>query len=373
MKWLQNGNLAKLVAFFVIAVTICCTVSFAANGWQSFTQNKPDSDNSVTQTPNSGNVDENTDGNDKGNDDITVSVPDPKYYHYITGLEIPLEDTLKRPLCMVYSSSAPLYGISSSFLTIELPTEYGQTRLLAFTDSVDTLGKIGSLAPTRGYISTFASYFGGVLLSYGNDDTNEYSYLEPAASLDFKETSGYCYTEYNSYIYTNRDLVTAYMSNSKISAVTSEIKQIPYSFNESGVKVTSSGSSALTLDIIYSSDNTTELTYSEADGKYQYSKNGTAKKDLLNDKTSLYDNVFVLYADSTTYETEESTRLVLDTSTSGKGVYLNSGKMIDITWSRDSSGNLTFYNEVGEKLAVEIGSSYIAVVKASSKSSVKIS
>ena len=58
MKWLQNGNLAKLVAFFVIAVVITCTVSFAANGWQSFIDN-PDSDKVVENT-NSDKVDENT-------------------------------------------------------------------------------------------------------------------------------------------------------------------------------------------------------------------------------------------------------------------------------------------------------------------------
>ena len=45
MKWLQNGNLAKLVAFFVIAVVITCTVSFAANGWQSFINDETKNDN----------------------------------------------------------------------------------------------------------------------------------------------------------------------------------------------------------------------------------------------------------------------------------------------------------------------------------------
>ena len=81
MKWLQNGNLAKMVAFFVIATVITCTVSFAANGWQSFTTD-PDSDNIVTDNIYvSDNVDENKDG-DSENQDIPVVAPQTKYYHY---------------------------------------------------------------------------------------------------------------------------------------------------------------------------------------------------------------------------------------------------------------------------------------------------
>ena len=34
MKFMKNGNLAKVVAFFVIAVILTCTVSYAAGGWQ---------------------------------------------------------------------------------------------------------------------------------------------------------------------------------------------------------------------------------------------------------------------------------------------------------------------------------------------------
>ena len=165
MKWLQSGNLAKLVAFFVIAVVISCTVSFAANGWQSFVNNGNNSDKVVTDNNSaSDNVDE--ENKDEEPEDVPVVLPTPKYYHKITGLETDLETSLKRPLCLTFGSCDPLYGISSSYLTIELPTEYGNTRLLCFTDEAKQLGKIGSLAPSRGYISNLASYFGGVLLSY---------------------------------------------------------------------------------------------------------------------------------------------------------------------------------------------------------------
>ena len=118
MKWLQNGNLAKLVAFFVIAVVITCTVSFAANGWQSFINDELSGDNVVAdnKNPSNNNTDEEKETDEEN---IPVVLPTPKYYHAITGLETDLETSLKRPLCRTFGASDPLYGISSSYLTIE--------------------------------------------------------------------------------------------------------------------------------------------------------------------------------------------------------------------------------------------------------------
>ena len=75
MNWLQNGNLAKLVAFFVIAVVITCTVSFAANGWQSFIEN-PDDENVAN---NDSKPDENAGDDTENEEDIPVIAPEPKY------------------------------------------------------------------------------------------------------------------------------------------------------------------------------------------------------------------------------------------------------------------------------------------------------
>ena len=371
MNWLQNGNLAKLVAFFVIAIVITCTVSFAANGWQSFIEDT-NSDNVANNDGNKleENKGENTDNKEN---DVPVIAPEPKYYHYITGLETTLEASLKKPLCVVFSSQDPMYGISSSFMTIEIPVEYGNTRLLCFTDDAQTLGKLGSIAPSRGYISNFATYFGGVLLSYGYDDAFSYDYYQPNNHLDFAGTTGYCYTEYNTMVYTNGDLVNAFINNSKINTVTNDNVKLPYEFIEVSADPVYGDQNATNVVVKYSDSNSTELVFSSIDNRYYFSKNSGAKNDLLNDKSLSYDNVFILYADSTTYETADSTQIVLNTATSGRGKYVSHGKMIDITWSKDISGNLTFCNADGEKIFVNRGTSYVAVVKSSNESFVKIS
>ena len=371
MKWLQNGNLAKLVAFFVISVVITCTVSFAANGWESFVGDVNGSDSLATDNSSGG--ENKNDGPLKDQDDtVQVILPTERYYHGITGLEIDAADSSRSPLCFVFSSTDPLYGISASYLTIEIPTEYGNTRLLCFTDDAKTLGKIGSLAPSRGYISNLATYFGGILLSYGNDDSVKYEFLSTNAKLDFCETLGYCYTEYSSFVYTNADLVNAFLNNSKVNTVMSEPIKVPYVFCNVGERLDLNGNSANSVSVHYSDGNSTQLVYSNSDKCYLLSKNASADKDLLNDKTLRYDNAFILYADSTTYESAETTQLIMDTYSCGTGVYMADGKYIDIYWAKDPSGSLVFYNESGDILEVNRGTTYIGFVKSSMKSSVKI-
>lgn len=372
MKWLQNGNLAKLVAFFVISVVITCTVSFAANGWESFVGDVNGSDSLATDNSSGG--ENKNDGPLKDQDDtVQVILPTERYYHGITGLEIDAADSSRSPLCFVFSSTDPLYGISASYLTIEIPTEYGNTRLLCFTDDAKTLGKIGSLAPSRGYISNLASYFGGILLYYGNDDSVQYEHSDVEEYLDFSETLGYCYTEYNSFVYTNADLVSAFMNNSKIDATMSEAVTLPYFFPEFGERVLLGGGTANNVSIVYSDGNSTQLVYSPADNCYLFSKNAAVRTDLLNDKALKYDNAFILYADSTTYESADTTQLILDTYSRGKGIYMTDGQYVEIAWEKDLSGNLVFYSADGERLYVNRGSSYISFVKSSMQATVKIS
>ncbi len=367
MKWLKNGNLAKLVAFFMIALIITCTVSFAANGWQSFTD-EPDS-NDVT---NNDKVDENTDGNKKDEDDTEVSVPIQKYYHSITGLECDLEASLKKPLCTVFNSADPMYGISTSYLTIEIPIESGGTRMLCFNDDVKSIGKLGSIAPIRGYMSNVASSFGGILLCYGNDDSFEYNSTQISSMLDFQAITGYCYTEYNSFIYTNGDLVNAFLNNTKLNMLTNDSTRIPYVLNDIDAETITGPENAKSISIVYSDSNTTDFTYSRADNRYILGKNGTTKKDLLNDKTMSFDNVFILYANSTTYETETSTQMILNTTDGGKGKYIHGGTAMEITWSKNVSGDLVFLDENGDILTVNRGTSYIAFAKSSASSLIKI-
>ena len=86
-----------------------------------------------------------------------------------------------------------------------------------------------------------------------------------------------------------------------------------------------------------------------------------------------YDNLFLLFADSITYESKEASELVMNTAGSGEGSYVRCGTYVKILWSTDTSGNLVFKTENGETLTVNRGCSYIGVLKSSCMEDVKFS
>lgn len=362
MKSIKGGNLLRLVAFFVIAAILTCTVSFAAGGWQSFLQNEPDSDDAANNVPD-GDVDENIDGSIENGGEAVVT---PILKHYLTGIPISAAELGCAPISFIYSSDDPLYGISSAFLTVEIPTENGNTRYLSLFSSNTYLGKIGSISPTRGYINTISAALGAQLVYRGGDDSFSYSTSEPIG-IDITQNSGYSYTEYTDYHYTNSDLVTAMIKNCGVSQVLGNHIRAPFIHSDSEIR---GQQAAMNVVIPYSDSNTTQLAYSTADGKYTLYKGSNAIKDLLNDRTVSYDNVFVLFADAITYETADATETVFDTKGGGSGYYFTRGTAFNISWSVDKDGNLSFYNEMGGRLSVNVGTSYIAFERSSRKNNI---
>ena len=153
----------------------------------------------------------------------------------------------------------PLYGISNSDITFEFPIENGKTRLLAYTTSYSALWKIGSLCPTRAYISFTSNFIGGIVVSYGNDDIIKYSAWDASKiDLDLSEISDCYYSENTIYIYTSKDMVDNACNKKEITDIPS-YKNPPYKFSDSDIKGTLNAESVV---IPYSENNETELIYS---------------------------------------------------------------------------------------------------------------
>ena len=92
---------------------------------------------------------------------------------------------------------------------------------------------------------------------------------------------------------------------------------------------------------------------------------------MLNGKNISYDNVFILFANATTYEKADGTELVIDTLSGGAGYYVSKGFAVEIRWCVDDSGDLQFLTLSGEKLTVNRGNSYIGYYKAANAFSAK--
>ncbi len=378
MKSLKLNGLQRLLSFVLIAVLLICVVGFAAGGWQAPPDEEPDSGNVGNATDE---TDENKDGNNK-QDDVdqgesgaeTLDPPKddppietPKYYSPITGLEISETQSQSVPIGFVLDTRMPLYGISGADLTLEFPTESGNTRLLAYTTNYNMLWKVGSIAPTRAFISSSSNFFGGMIVSYGSDNIVKYSAWDASkVNLDLSKISGSYYVENTHYIYTSQELVNDAKTKNP-SLTPTGYTTAPFNFSDEAVL---GATKAMTVVLPYSDLNETELYYSESSGQYLYFKSGIRKIDMLNGKNVSFTNVFVLFANSTTYEKAEGTELVIDTTGGGYGYYVSKGYMSEIRWSVDENGSLEFKTLSGERLTVNKGNSYIGYYKASRSSDV---
>lgn len=369
MNTSKASNYGKLIAFFLIAAILLCTFGLAAEGWQPITD-EPDS-GKIDDTNDE--ADENKDGNnepDEENKEPEIYIPE--FTNSLTGLETTGEIARLRPLAFVMNSTSPMYGISSADILVELPIEDGTTRLVALTSVAKDLGKIGSIAPTRGYISNIAKYFGAIAVCNGNDGKIDYESCDMKNSIfDLSLYSGYHYTEYTHFNYTNGALIYAGISNANIGTAVNTRQPLPYSFNEFGNADISGTDPAKNISIQFSSSSASELYYSDTDQKYVLSKGGVSKNDMLNDSPATFDNVFILLANTVTYESAEASEMVMDTLNSGTGYYMTRGSMVKIRWEAGADGILSFFSESGERLTVNRGTSYIGFVKSSMEKTIK--
>ena len=374
MKNLKLKGFYKFLSLLLIAILVASAVGFAASGRES-TPTQPDSGNIGNHTDQ---TDENKDGatanngnnSDKNNitsdEELTPpSTPEPEevFLSKITGEKVSKDEYDAIPQGIVVDPMRPLYGVSKSDLMIEFPIEDGTSRLVAYTTNKEVMWKIGSLRATRNFISNMSNFFGGVVISYGNDDKVVYDVWETdKIVLDLSQYSDCYYVENTLYIYTSENMVDIAENRMSASASLTTYKDAPYVFSDGRI---TGVTDATNVSIPYSISNITNLYYHEGSGKYLYYKGDNRRMDMLTGDNISFKNVFILFANATTYENSDGTELVIDTVSGGRGYYISDGGLTEFVWSTTKNGELVFKNLMGEILVVNRGNAYIAYYKAS--------
>ncbi len=370
MKATKSGNLYRVIVLILIATVLICAVGFAADGWQK--SPAPDSGNT---DENNGDTDENKDGSKTGdtptNDPEEPVIYIPKFTDALTGLETSERLAKLRHIAFVTENTQYLYGMSSASVVFEFPYEGGGTRYLVYQSDPKKLGKIGALGMARDYMTSLIRSFDAIPVAVGSDDPAEVKGTEGVGVLDLSRSDSFAYTENTVFHYTNGDLISAALAASGISTVRTEASVLPYGFYDFGKEPTPSGKSASTVLLPYSESNETELYYNAEAGTYCYSKCGSRKIDTLNGKNITFKNVFLLFADATTYEKADGVTTVLDTESSGGGYYISGGALTEFTW-KFTDGKMVFTGLDGNRLTVYRGNSYFSFFKSSMKKSVTI-
>ena len=361
MNKFKLSNPVRLIAFFLTAVVLTCTFGFTVDGWQIISEEE---DKDVGPFPP---LDDALTGANPSEPEIYI----PQFVNRLTGLETTEDAARKSYFSFVMDSTLPSYGISIADLLCEIPTENGD-RYLAFISDIESLSKIGSLTPTRDYISNVVRYFGGVSVAVGKDDSMDYIHCDNTGK-DFDLTNdNYYYTEFTSRFYTNSDLLSVGLRVHGFNFSEDGDYALPFKFADFGSLPIVYDNSAASQIKIKKDNSTTELRYNENSLSYILYKNELPQIDSLNGKMLEFTNCFILFADSITYDKAEYSQMVMDTLGQGTGYYITQGSYTKINWVGSEDGTLLFYTPDGEQLVANRGRNYITFVKSSTSDSVYV-
>ena len=391
MKPLKLNGFHKFVCFVLVSILVVLLLGFAVNGLQLDNTNLPDNSGDVgdktdnidenegdngenknqqSSSPNDNKNPSDPTQNDQNSENNTEPPQEEKYINTITGLEISKKESISTPIGAVIDPKAPMYGVSVNDISIEFPIEDGTTRLLTYTTDFDNLWKLGALKPTRNFISSMSGFFGGIVVSYENDDVIIYDAWETDMfTLDISDFTDCYYVENTLYVYTSKNMIELAKAKKSYDYSTFVYNDAPFEFIPEGDSYVGTGT-ADTVIIPYSDSYETELYYHEKSGQYLYYKSAVRKMDMLTGKNVTFKNVFILFADATTYEKAEGTELVIDIQSGGKGYYISEGQYSEFRWETNKSGELLFCTFAGDKLSVNPGNSYIAYYKSAISSEI---
>ena len=367
MNKIRLSNPVRLIAFFLTAILLTLSFGFTVDGWQI------GNNSSQAITPDKNDPFLNSDGiNNDNNADVpdnnaAIPAPPPVFYNRITGEECTEEKANMAHLAFVMNPDLPIYGISDADIICEFPVENNGTRWCVFVSETENLWKIGSVSPTKGYISNVIKYFSSVCVSNGTDDRKSYTSSDITGQHLDLSVGDYQYSEFVANIYTNRELVEKGLLDLCIDRNKLTPPSLPFDFTAIDSNEIHLQNTATEISINQGTSTESKIRYNSETEKYEIHRNHTAVVDKINNKLVDFKNCFILFADSVTYDNSEYSQMIMDTIGIGQGYYFTNGTYQEITWSGSVEGTLIFYTAEGQKLTVNRGESFISFVKASAR------
>ena len=305
--------------------------------------------------------------------------PAPIDVNPLTGEELQ-EVTENRPYAIMINNTAkavPQCGISQADIIYEIIAEGSVTRFMAIFDDLSDVDVIGPVRSVRPYFFRMAKHYGAILSSAGGSDEaislikqEKYDYLNGiagAGSAFYRDEWRRSNRGYEHSLMTTGEKLMKAAEKAKYETTMADVD---YGFHFTDEAMTT-GEAATELTIwFYQNGKKTTMKYDEATGLYAMSQHGDAALDANDDSPITFRNVVVLEAD--THIKDKKGHLEVQMTGTGKGFFARDGRVIPITWSRESaSSSYVYTDESGNPVSFGVGKSYIAVVPDGSPFSAK--
>ena len=329
----------------------------------------------------SGNVSgEQTDAPDTTDVTAEPTVPETvaviRYRNPLTGTPIDSPWTT-RPFAVMINNivyAQPMCSLSNVDMLFEVLAEGGITRCLAVFSDVGEVDHIGSIRSARPYFADIAESFDAIYAHHGGTDdgyamisaldvddidANDNAYYRDQDRLN----AGYDY-EHTSFTDGKYLIQTA----ASLSYTTTCEGSIDYGFLFDDNGSTGSGTDASQITVTFGGyGKTTTLNYNADAGAYTAYQYDADVIDGNTNEVAYFRNILVLAAKTSSYAYGSKTVLDITLTGEGEGYFACDGKIVPITWSReDQHSPFVFTHEDGTPITFGVGSSYIAVIPASS-------
>lgn len=325
--------------------------------------------------------------------DLLYDPNNPMAVNPVTGVQdMDPENEGNRSVAIVVNNcyaAMPQRGVSQADAIYEYETEGGQTRLLCLFADVNTVPEIGSLRSARVLSTDLAAGNNSIFIHYGRnarvpDHISEWD-------IDHIDGNNCSAGSYNSQNYADgyvtlstglffwRDstwLSQRAMEHTAVSDGAHIAEAIEYFgidlqgeaprlFNfvpDNSVDI-ANGQDCQQINVYFSATNDDALfTYDATTGLYTKEQYGQPHIDQTTGEQIAVTNIIVCYADIELWGGDNYT-VDAELEDGGEGWYVSGGKVVPITWDKDSPNDLiVLYNEDGQEVEVNRGTSYICIV-----------
>jgi len=295
-------------------------------------------------------------------------LPDGQMYSYLTGEPISTETGTLRPFAIMINNldaALPQSGIGSADILYEAEVEGSITRMMAVFQDPTSINKIGPVRSSRHYYIYMADDSDAIYTHFGWSPQAQYI----IENQGLEHINGL--TDGSGAFYRTSDRVAphnVYVDGSKLpglaesagySLTHSSDYQPNLAFNTTDTDLTD-GEDAQVIHVGFSYD-TPVLTYNSDDGLYYRSEYGAEQVDAETGNQLCFKNVIIQQV--TKEILGDGEHLELGMFGTGSGYYATNGKIVPITWEKDTQQDKTVYYDMsGNQLKLNPGKTMVEVI-----------
>lgn len=284
----------------------------------------------------------------------------------LSGLYSEEEKVNRRPLAVVFDNqfgARPQAGLIKAEISYEFLVEGNITRYLGIF-LINEPEVIGPIRSARPYFIEKALEFDSYFVHVGGSN-------QAFADIKNKKVADIDATSRGSDVFWRKNhkrmphnMYSNYEAL-KHAAEKSQYRQEPqingFKFSSS-IEDMNKGEIANNINIRYSKGFEPSYIYDDENKVYERYYNGVEHKDETSGQTLTATNIIIQEANARIID--DKLRLDMDTIGTGKGKYITTGKVIDITWKKGSYEGITkYYDESGEEIILNPGKTWVQVVR----------